>query len=126
MKAIKQVPTKVFQFMNKGVTWDRILKKSEEFLSSKLSADRISQMVLKCLFQYPDKSKRSAVRVFLSGYVPEEDDATSLGLKFHEIDLTIDAQEERSKQILKTIGRLLSFYRPMILCFDQLENLDTS
>ena len=61
-----------------------------------------------------------------SGHPPDEDDANALKIKFHEIDLTIEAQEERSKQILKAIGRLLRFYRPMVLCFDQLENLDTT
>jgi len=125
LKAIRQAPTKVFQFKHRGATWDRILKKSEEFLSRKLPVDHVSKMVLKCVFQYLDTSRRDAVQTFLSGYVPDEDDSKMLGLKFHEIDLTIDAQEERSKQILKAIGGLLSFYRPMILCFDQLENLDT-
>lgn len=126
LKAINEDPLKVFQFKKKSETWQKVLEKSEQFLASKLSVDRISKMVLKSLFQYMDESKKTLVRLFLSGFVPDEEEAKVLGLKFAEIDLTVAAQEERSKQILKAIGRLLSFYHPMILCFDQLENLNSA
>lgn len=126
LDALKSEPIRIFQQKKNETKWGKILNKSEEFLAAKLPSDHISKMVLKSLFHYLDRSKRDAVQSFLSGYVPDEDDAKALGLRFHEIDFTIEAQEERSKQILKAIGRLLSFYRPMILCFDQLENLDTA
>ncbi|AFM24529.1 hypothetical protein [Desulfomonile tiedjei] len=126
LKALKANPVKIFQQQKNMAKWAKILSKTEEFLASKLPKDLISKMVLKLLFHYLDDSKRTIVQYLLSGYPPDEDDAKALGIRFHEIDLTIEAQEERSKQILKAIGRLLRFYRPMILCFDQLENLDTT
>lgn len=122
---ITKDPAYIFKYKGKSDTWHNVIKKTGEFLARKIPKDRISKMVLKCLFQYLDKAKRDAVRLFLSGYVPDEDDAKMLGLTFAEIDHTVAAQEDRSKNILKAIGRLLGFYRPMILCFDQLENLDS-
>ncbi len=126
LKRIREEQKAVFQFQKQEKTWFKILKKSEGFLASKLSADLISQMVIRSLFHYLDESKRSAVRLFLSGYVPDDDDAKMLGLTFADKDHRVAAQEERSKSILKAIGRLLGFYRPMVLCFDQLENLNSA
>ncbi len=76
------------------------------------------------MFQYLDKSKRGAVRTYLSGTVPDQEESEALGLKFAEGDWSIEAQEQRSKDILKTIGGLLEFYRPMVLCFDQLDSME--
>ncbi|MFH0825717.1 MAG: AAA family ATPase, partial [Pseudomonadota bacterium] len=125
LKSLRKDPWKVLQVKPKKSTWDGLLRKSRTFLAEQLPSDRISKMVLNSLFQYLDKSKRDAVQVFLSGYLPDDEDASALGLRFGEIDATVEAQEDRSKRILKAVGRLLRFYKPMILCFDQLENLDT-
>ncbi len=69
--------------------------------------------------------KREAAATYLSGSDLDDEGAGLLGVKLSEVDFSIEAQEERSKEILQTVGKLLKYYRPMVLCFDQLENLDT-
>ncbi|MBF0524156.1 MAG: hypothetical protein HQK56_03560 [Deltaproteobacteria bacterium] len=106
--------------------WDTVLAEAKNFLKERgFPKGSTSADVMDTFFQYVDSSKRDAVRKFLSGYIPEDEDCELLGLRYRDGDLTVAAQEERSLTILKSIGKLLSYYSPMVLCFDQLENFIT-
>ncbi|MBF0496703.1 MAG: ATP-binding protein [Deltaproteobacteria bacterium] len=106
--------------------WAGLLSETEEFITRRQLLDnRISHLTLRSLLYLVDKSKRTAGRMFLSGEIPNDDHCRVLGLTIRDGDLTLEAQEARAGEILKTIGRLLAWYHPLILCFDQLENLDT-
>jgi hypothetical protein len=122
---MKSKPLKVLSF-RQYAKWTDLLQRTEDFLRERDHLrSPMSLKVVKILFQYLDKSKREAVRSFLAGFVPGEDECRLLSIAPAEGDTAVEAIEERSKEILKTIGALLGYYRPMILCFDQLENLNT-
>ena len=126
LRTIKKSPLKILSFAE-SPKWADLLENAYEFLSQKPSFhSSMSKKVLKAIFQYVDKSKREAVGTFLSGTIPDEKECQALNLEFSEGDWTIEAQEQRSKEILKTIGGLLEFYRPMALCFDQLDSLESA
>ncbi|MBF0508841.1 MAG: hypothetical protein HQK57_07945 [Deltaproteobacteria bacterium] len=111
-----------------GVTgqWAGLLAETEEFISRRQLLDnRISHLTLRSILYLVDRPKRAAGRMWLSGEIPDDDHCRILGLTIRDGDLTSEAQEARAGEILKTIGRLLAWHQPLILCFDQLENLDT-
>jgi hypothetical protein len=126
LKTIKKSPLKILSFAG-SPKWADLLQNAYEFLSQKPSFHSpMSKKVLKAIFQYVDKAKQEAVGTFLSGTIPDEKGCQALDLEFSEGDWTIEAQEQRSKEILKAIGGLLEFYRPMVLCFDQLDSLESA
>jgi hypothetical protein len=126
LRTIKKWPLKILSFAS-SPKWADFLLNTHEFLKRKSSfRSPMSKKVLKAIFQYVDKSKRQAVGTFLSGTIPDEKECKALNLEFSEGDWTIEAQEQRSKEILKAIGGLLEFYRPMVLCFDQLDSLESA
>jgi|GEM_PF-1882845 len=125
LKTIKMAPLKIFTFQT-SPKWNDLITNAEEFLRDRTSFQGpTSKSVLRAAFQYLDKTKREAVRTFLGGTIPDQEDCDALGLRFSEGDWSLEAQEERSKHVLKTIGGLLEFYRPMVLCFDQLDSLES-
>jgi hypothetical protein len=124
LKTVKRDPLKILSF-KKSSKWNQLLDNTQEFLKDRSSFHSVtSKKVLRAMFQYLDKSKREAVRTFLSGTIPDQDECEALGLTYTEGDWSIEAQEQRSKDILRTIGGLLEFYRPMVLCFDQLDSME--
>ncbi len=126
LETIKKSPLKILSF-RKSPKWTDLLKNTHDFLKKRHSFHSpMSKKVLRAMFQYVDKSAKEAAGTFLSGTIPDEEECQALGLKFSEGDWTIEAQEQRSKEILRTIGGLLEFYRPMVLCFDQLDSLESS
>ncbi|MFH1112694.1 MAG: hypothetical protein V1792_02120 [Pseudomonadota bacterium] len=125
LQTVKRRPWKIFSFKN-FPKWSPLLAYAPGYLSRHASLrGHTAGTILKVFFHYLDESKREAAVAYLSGSDPDDEGAGLLGIKPTEGDFTVEAQEDRSKQILKTLGSLLTFYRPMILCFDQLENLDT-
>ncbi|MBF0497575.1 MAG: hypothetical protein HQK58_13530 [Deltaproteobacteria bacterium] len=125
LEAIIDNPLSVLDW-RKASKWNIVLTKTKEFLeASGFPKDDTSKMVLGAFFQYIDSSKRDAVRAFMSGCIPEVEDCELLGFKPFNGDLPAEALEDRSRTILKAIGKLLSYHCPMIICFDQLENLIT-
>ncbi len=124
LETVKRKPWKILSF-KKSPKWRTLLTHALSYLSLHASLQgHTAGTILKVLLHYLDESKHEAAVTYLSGSDPDDEGAELLGVKLTEGDFTVEAQEERSKQILKTIGKLLTFYRPMILCFDQLENLD--
>ncbi len=124
LKSIKKDPLKILSF-RKSPKWNVLIDNAQEFLKDRPSFRSVtSRKVLRAMFQYLDKSKREAVRTFLSGTIPDQEECEALGLRYGEGDWSIEAQEQRSKDILKTVGGLLEFYRPMVLCFDQLDSIE--
>ncbi|MBF0549182.1 MAG: hypothetical protein HQK60_01480 [Deltaproteobacteria bacterium] len=106
--------------------WAGLLDETEEFITRRQLLDnRISHLTLRSILYLVDKPKSTAGRMWLSGEIPDDNHCRILGLTIRDGDLTAEAQEARAGEILKTISRLLAWYRPLILCFDQLENLDT-
>lgn len=125
LKTVKKEPLKILSF-KKSAVWNQLLDSTQDFLKDRPSFHSVtSKKVLRAIFQYLDKSKREAVRTFLSGTIPDQDECEALGLTYSEGDWSIEAQEQRSKDILRTIGGLLEFYRPMVLCFDQLDSIES-
>jgi hypothetical protein len=125
LRTIKKWPLKILSFSS-SPKWLAFLHNTYEFLKRKSSLGApMSKRVLKAIFQYVEEPKRDAVATFLSGTIPDERECSALNLEFSEGDWTIEAQEQRSKEVLKAIGGLLEFYRPMVLCFDQLDSLES-
>jgi len=124
-KRIVNDPLKILSF-RKSPKWSHLLDRTEALLKEQdlLTGPALSR-VLRVLFQYLDKSKRDAVLTFLAGMVPDDTGCQALRVAFTESELSIESTEQRAKDVLKTIGVLLHYYRPMMLCFDQLENLHT-
>ena len=122
---VKRSPLKISTFRGSR-KWNSILHNSRTCLSRRVGLKgHMAKTILRVLLQYSDQSKRDAISTFLSGFAPDVEESRLLNLRLSEGDLTIEAQEVRSKEILKTLGKLLGYCRPMILCFDQLENLDS-
>ncbi len=107
--------------------WKAVVKSSEDFLTDlRIVHGKTSRRVIRALHKYVDKTNRGAVRTLLSGAALDDDECQTLDIdEFSEAELTTEAQEDRAKEILICLGRLLRFFRPMVLCFDQLENIDT-
>jgi hypothetical protein len=125
LKTVKKDPLKILSF-RKSPKWNVLLGNTQDFLKDRPSFHSVTaQRVLRAIFQYLDKSKREAVCTFLSGTIPDQGECEALGFTYSEGDWSIEAQEQRSKDILRTIGGLLEFYRPIVLCFDQLDSIDS-
>lgn len=122
---VKRNPCKILGF-RRSPKWDTLQKHALNYLSRNAGLKgHTAKRILKILFHYLDESKREPAATYLSGSDPDDEGSDLLGVKLREGDFTIEAQEERSKEILITLGKLLKYYRPLILCFDQLENLDS-
>lgn len=125
LKTIRRSPLKIFSFCG-APRWTDIVAHAEKFLADRVSLHGLpSPRIVRAMFQYLDKMKREAVRTFLGGTIPDEDECNALGLRFSVGDWSLEAQEQRSKDVLKTVGVLLEFYGPMVLCFDQLDSLES-
>lgn len=125
LRRIENDPLKILSF-RKSPKWPHLLDRTEALLKEQdLLTGPALNRVLRVLFQYLDKSKRDAALTLLAGMVPDDDDCRALRIAFSESELSIESTEQRAKDVLKTIGVLLNYYRPMMLCFDQLENLHT-
>ncbi len=124
LKTIKKNPLSILSFI-KSKKWGELLDRTREFLrKSSTLVSPMAKETVKALFHYLDAEKREAVRTLLSGHIPDDEECKALGIRFNEGDLSVESQEERSREILVTMGKLLKFYHPMIICFDQLENLN--
>ena len=82
-----------------------------------------SKRFLNVIFQYKTLEKRGLVRDWLKGDSLDEEDCDVLGVP-PRAELSDEAREQESREILLTLGALFTRYRlPMVLCFDQLDNL---
>lgn len=80
---------------------------------------------VRVFFQYAAPAKRRAVIRWLSGEEPGDEDARLLGVGASAGDREPGAREERASRVLRTLGSLLRYDRPLVVTFDQLECLDT-
>lgn len=84
----------------------------------------LSRPFLKVLFQYRNASTRAAAIGWLKGELIDGDDAALLGISVNE-NVSDAALEHAALDVLRSIGVLLARYRrPLLVCFDRLENLD--
>ena len=82
-----------------------------------------SKRFLDVIFQYKTLEKRGLVRDWLKGDSLDEEDCDVLGVP-PRAELSDEAREQESREILLTLGALFTRYHlPMVLCFDQLDNL---
>ena len=78
---------------------------------------------LDVIFQYKTPEKRGLVRDWLKGSVLDEEDCDILGVS-SRAHLSDEAREQEAREMILTLGALFARYHlPMILCFDQLDNL---
>ena len=78
---------------------------------------------LDVLFQYKTPEKRGLVRDWLEGGVLNEDDCEILGVPSRP-ELSDEAKEQAARERILTLGALFSRYHlPLVICFDQLDNL---
>lgn len=85
----------------------------------------IPKTFLKVLFQFPIREKRSAAIEWLKGISIDPSDAALLGVPI-PVQETPAMMEQRAQNMLGYLGMLLTRYgRPLVVCFDRLENYDT-
>jgi len=85
----------------------------------------IPKTFLKVLFQYPIRAKRSAAIEWLKGISIDPADAALLGIPIPAQE-TAAMMEQQARNMLGYLGMLLTQYgRPLVVCFDRLENYDT-
>jgi hypothetical protein len=78
---------------------------------------------LDVIFQYKTPEKRGLVRDWLKGTPLDEDAYQMLGVPSC-VGLSDEAREHETREMILTLGVLFARYRlPMVLCFDQLDNL---
>jgi hypothetical protein len=76
---------------------------------------------LQAVFQYPLPAHRAASSRWLCGEDLDDEDLERSGLVAGDAS----GREEHAARTLVTFGTLLAHDRPLLICFDQLENLDT-
>lgn len=85
----------------------------------------IPKIFLRVLLQYPCPEKRAAVSEWLRGEGIDAEDAAILGIP-EGSQGSGPMQEEHARSILESLGLLLArFGKPLLICFDRLENYDT-
>lgn len=81
---------------------------------------------LTALVQLWSVDKSGDALSFLSGDLPDELTASMLGIREANEDLSADEQEARAFDLLIALGKAFRGNAPLVIAFDQLENLSTS
>ncbi|QTA92168.1 p-loop containing [Desulfonema magnum] len=98
-------------------------RKAIEFMRAKFPD--IPKEFFKVLFQYQSPSKRSAAMDWLKGIAIDDEDAALLRVT-NRMEDSPNLLEQKSRHILSCLGALLAYYgKPLVVCFDRLENYDT-
>lgn len=85
----------------------------------------IPKEFFKVLLQYQISGKRSAAMDWLKGVAIDDEDAALLGVS-DRMGASVAMLEQTSRNILGYMGILLfSYGKPLVICFDRLENYDT-
>ncbi|MBW2306347.1 MAG: hypothetical protein JRG73_05360 [Deltaproteobacteria bacterium] len=120
---LREYPTYIFRARIHPDAFDLMQTKSTELIMKQFP--EIDKEFLKVLFQYRIREKRFAAVSWLKGVVLDEEDTALLQVRDRLHD-SAAALEQRSHDILISLGLLLARYgQPLIVCFDQLENLVT-
>lgn len=102
-------------------TMEIIEKKAVHYLHSQVP--ETNKQFLDVVFQYKSPDKQGLVRDWLKGSVLDEDDCEKLGVP-SRAQLSDEANEQEARDMILTLGTLLARYHlPMVLCFDQWDNL---
>ena len=119
---IEASPAKLWNAGKNEAKWSVIASKIRNWLVRE--SPQVSSKVLKVFLQYAVPHKRGSVIEWLKGESLDDDELAQLGLKHEEGEREIEAVEARAADTLLTLGHLLRFDRPLVVCFDQLESLE--
>lgn len=119
---IEAAPAKLWNVGKNEPKWGAISSMIKNWLVGE--TPQVSSKVLKVFLQYAVQHKRSLVIEWLKGESLDEEDLAQLGLKHDEGEREIEAVESRAADTLLTLGHLLRYDRPLVVCFDQLESLE--
>ncbi|MBI4860465.1 MAG: hypothetical protein HY815_09410 [Candidatus Riflebacteria bacterium] len=121
---IEVSPDHVLRRAREIEVWDAVARTVTRWLESR--NPRMWGTALKVFFQYPIPHRRETVVHWLRGESPDDEgDLKLLGLKPDPASVTAEGQEEQALKTLVTLGHLLSYDRPLVVSFDQLENVIT-
>jgi len=82
-----------------------------------------SKQFLEVVFQYKTPEKRGLVRDWLQGKPFNDSDCEILGVH-PKTEISDESREQESREMVLTLGALFARYHlPMVICFDQLDNL---
>ncbi|MCI5179158.1 MAG: hypothetical protein D3911_07530 [Candidatus Electrothrix sp. AW3_4] len=105
---------------------EKLLQLTKNFLKD--NHDELNVNFLHVLRQYFFfEEKRRAARHWFMGKAIDQEDCELLGIRDYRSTQTPEAAEEEARQILLSLDLILNTYgdRPLIVFFDQLENLTT-
>lgn len=119
----KDNPEKFFKhFSHQAKERNRFYNLVQTWIQDKIPD--INHLFIRLLFAFGDPDLFHPARNRLLGEVADPEDASLLNIPFRELS-EAEAEDEASK-FLKSLGHLLTYlHQCLIICFDQLENLDT-
>jgi len=118
---VERDPSKVLKKASDRSRWMRLCKPIREWIQ--LRNPRMWSTCLSVFFQYPLEDRRPAVVQWLRGEPLDSRDSKLLGLPAHEEVGSNAALENRARRVLLTLAQLFKYDRPLVVCFDQLENV---
>ncbi|MFO7973231.1 MAG: hypothetical protein R6V12_01195 [Candidatus Hydrogenedentota bacterium] len=96
-------------------------KRAIRFLKSEIPA--LETELLRVIVKYRRREARTLVVDWLRGEILDEEESAELGVN-SRMDKSAGELEAEASRILLSLGHLMARYRrPMIVCFDQLDNL---
>ena len=125
-KTCQKDPVQALKLHMKPKTREAVFRFTKKFL--KESHDELDASFLHVLLQYFFyEEKRSAARRWLMGKAIDQEDCNVLEVQDYRSKQPPEALEDEAHQILLSLDLILNHYgdRPLIVFFDQLENLTT-
>ena len=123
---LKQFESDVFHIFTNGKkvragSMAIIEKEAVNYIHSQVP--ETNKVFLNVIFQYKTPEKRGLVRDWIKGGTLDDEDCEILGVK-SRADKSKEALEEEAREMLLSLGVLFRRYGlPMVVCFDQLDNL---
>jgi hypothetical protein len=117
-KALERTPEHLLEVVNPE-RFEWLAAQVAEWLAS--TRPRVWRPCLRALFSFPLPAKRALAAAWLRGEELDERELGDVGVGRE------DARdpEERAARTLATLAALLKYDRPLLVCFDRLEALDT-
>jgi len=94
-------------------------------LKEAISAGPTEQEFIQVLFKYPLPEYRDDATVYLSGQFLDEEASKHLEIPRSPDHPALETVEMHASDVLTAFGRVFQFADPIIICFDQLENLSS-
>ena len=123
-KKCQKEPLKALELSMSSKTRESAVRSTKKFLKD--NHDDLNLFFLDVLLQYFFyEEKRDAARRWLMGRTIDEEDCELLGIRDDRSKQTPESLEDEACQILSSLDLILHVYgdRPLIVFFDQLENL---